>query len=186
MSDTYINIVIPYWWCALMNQTDLRLMNILGAFCFSVSDRVSAATNEALGMNASYPSALVQIGLFSDQLSSLESALSMGQSAATRLVQRLEKMGFVYKKRSPTDSRASTLHLTDKGMEEMQSILQERYKVLGQIISPLSIQEQTVFLGLISKILEGTVKDRQTSDSVCRFCDLTSCPQECCPAEPFK
>ncbi|WP_411569782.1 MarR family winged helix-turn-helix transcriptional regulator [Pectobacterium cacticida] len=169
-----------------MNQSDLRLMNILGAFCFSVSDRVSTATNEALGMNASYPSALVQIGLFSNQLSNLESALSMGQSAATRLVQRLEELQLVYKKRSLTDSRASTLHLTNKGMEEMQSILQERYKVLKQVISPLSCNEQAVFLGLISKILEDTVKDRKTSDSVCRLCDLNSCPQERCPAEPFK
>lgn len=169
-----------------MNQSELRMLNILGAFCFSVSDRVSAATNEALGMNASYPSALVQIGLFSSQLSSLESALSMGQSAVTRLVQKLEEMGFVYKKRSVTDSRASTIHLTERGMEEMQRILQERYKVLEQVISPLSNGEQAVFLGLVSKILEGTVKDRQTSDSVCRLCDLNSCPQECCPAEPFK
>lgn len=169
-----------------MNQSELRMLNIIGAFCFSVSDRVSAATNEALGMNASYPSALVQIGLFSNQLSSLESALSMGQSAATRLVQKLEEMGFVYKRRSLTDSRASTLHLTDRGMEEMQSILQERYKVLEQIIFPLNNEEQAVFLELVSKILEGTVKDRQTSDSACRLCDLNSCPQECCPAEPFK
>ncbi|MFP9227954.1 hypothetical protein A0E43_05195 [Pectobacterium cacticida] len=137
-------------------------------------------------MNASYPSALVQIGLFSNQLSNLESALSMGQSAATRLVQRLEELQLVYKKRSLTDSRASTLHLTNKGMEEMQSILQERYKVLKQVISPLSCNEQAVFLGLISKILEDTVKDRKTSDSVCRLCDLNSCPQERCPAEPFK
>lgn len=169
-----------------MNQPDLRLMNILGAFCLSVSDRISSATNEALGMNASYPSALVQIGLFSNQLSSLESALSMGQSATTRLVQKLEEMGFVYKKRSVTDSRASTLHLTGKGMDEMQHILRERYKVLEQIISPLNSKEQTAFLDLISKILEGTVKDRQTSDSICRLCDPNSCPQECCPAEPFK
>lgn len=68
----------------------------------------------------------------------------------------------------------------------MQSILQERYKVLEQIIFPLNNEEQAVFLELVSKILEGTVKDRQTSDSACRLCDLNSCPQECCPAEPFK
>jgi len=169
-----------------MSQPALRLMNILGAFCFSVSDRVSEATDEALGMNASYPSALVQIGLFSDQLSNLESALSIGQSAASRLVQKLEEIGLVYKKGSLIDSRSSTLHLTDKGMEEMQNILKKRYKVLEEVISPLSTNEQTIFLGFISKILDSIVKERKTSDSVCRLCDLNSCPQNICPAEPFK
>ncbi|MEC5319906.1 MarR family transcriptional regulator [Brenneria populi subsp. brevivirga] len=165
-----------------MNQSELRLLNILGAFCFAVSDRISAATNKALGMNASYPSALVQIGLFSDKLSNLQSALSMGQSAATRLVQKLEEMDLVYKARSPDDSRSATLHLTEQGEREMRRILQERYTTLEQFVSPLSGDEKAVFLNLISKILEGAVSDRQTSDSVCRLCDLNACPQDRCPA----
>jgi MarR family transcriptional repressor of emrRAB len=169
-----------------MNQSELRLLNIMGAFCLSVSDRISAVTSEALGMNASYPSALVQIGLFSNQLSNLQSALSLGQSAATRLVQKLEEQSLVYKERAVTDSRSATLHLTSKGMEEMQKILKERYSVLEQLISPLKGEEKDIFLVLISKILEKTVTDRQTSDSVCRLCDLNACPQECCPAEPLK
>lgn len=169
-----------------MDQPDLRLLNILGAFCFSIADRVSAAANDALGMNASYPSALVQIGLFSHQLSNLQSALAMSQSAATRLVQKLEEMDLVYKQRSLTDNRSATLHLTDKGMNEMQKILEERYRALEKIVAPLDKSEQEILLSLIAKILTGTIHDRQASDSACRLCDLNACPQDCCPAEPFK
>lgn len=167
-----------------MPEHDLRTLNILGAFCLSVSDQIQGAANDALGMAASFPAAIVQIGMFSAQLGNLQSALSLTQSAATRLVQKLEEQGLVVKEKSAVDSRQACLRLTDKGRSEMEKILTNRYSVLQAAVKTLTFDETSQLEKIISKILKFTIQDRQKSDMACRLCDLSSCPQDICPAEP--
>jgi DNA-binding MarR family transcriptional regulator len=157
---------------------------MLGAFCLTVSDKVQETVSESLGMAASFPAAIVQIGLFSANLTKLQSALALTQSATTRLVQKLEEQGLVEKAKSITDSRQNQLRLTGHGVQHMQLVLQRRHAVLNRAVETLTEDEMLQLGKILTKLLVHTVQDRETSDSCCRLCDVSVCPQETCPAEP--
>ena len=99
-------------------------------------------------------------------------------------MQKLEEQDFVRKEKSATDSRQAHLQLTEKGQKEMEKILEQRYLVLHAAVQTLSNQEAEQLENIISKILKFTIQDRKQSDMACRLCDLSSCSQDRCPAEP--
>ena len=74
------------------------------------------------------------------------------KSQITRLVQMLEKKGYVERLACSTDGRVSLLRLSDKGkgfVGTMQAIIAD---VIGDILEPLGAGEREQFASLLRKI----------------------------------
>ena len=78
----------------------------------------------------------------------------MGHStpAATGLVQRLEKLGYVKRTHEINDRRKVTVSVTAKGIRLVEGVRQEMIKNLSRVQERLSPQEQHAWLDIYKKI----------------------------------
>ena len=161
-----------------------RTANLLGAFALTLTDRMRDATEEAAGFGATAPAALVQIGSYpGESIGMLRLSLGLGQSATSRLVERLFNHGLVEKAPGP-DSRQIALSLTPLGEEAKERVLASRQEILSCALKRLTAEEQDSLTSILEKLLNQMVGSRSESDSICRLCDILACPQDLCPAEP--
>jgi len=70
----------------------------------------------------------------------------------TAAVDRLEKLGLVVRKSSPTDRRARVVHLTAEGRRLAVSCFERHAKDLEALMSALSQKEKEQLYGSIKKI----------------------------------
>jgi len=89
------------------------------------------------------------------QLSPTELFKSMMVSSGTMTnrVDRLEKAGLVERIPDERDRRATLIHLTPKGFSLIDEAVTAHVANEHKIISPLSSEERTVLMGLLSKLL---------------------------------
>lgn len=80
----------------------------------------------------------------------------MGHStpAATGLVQRLEKLGYVKRMHEVNDRRKVTVTITSKGTQLVEGVRQEMIGNLSKVKELLSPQEQRAWLDIYKKINE--------------------------------
>lgn len=164
---------------------DLRLVNLLGAFAVALSDAIRRTSAERTMLPEPLPAALIQIGSFSgDSSERLSKNIALSQSATARVIQRLKENGLLNIEASTQDRRAIKLKLTELGERQRSEALAARAEVISGITSLLSSGEKELLTKVIERVFPIVVPDRSTSDFTCRYCDIKSCPQECCPAEP--
>jgi len=164
---------------------DARITNLLGAFAVALSDAIKAISTARTMLSEPLPAAVIQIGSFSgDSSERLAKNIALSQSATARVVQRLKESGLISTETSTQDRRAIKLKLTELGEQKRSAALTARADVISCVTSLLSSSEKELLIKIIERVFPAVVTDRSTADFTCRYCDVESCPQECCPAEP--
>ena len=84
----------------------------------------------------------------------LAQGLGITSSSATTATKRLSKMGLVERKRQQEDERVVVVKLTRAGQEMLERWADEQRAALRELLSPLSLEERTLLLGLVRKIIQ--------------------------------
>src|SRR5918911_3333369 len=103
-----------------------RSTNLLGAFALAAGNQLRSVTEQAASHTASGPSALTALATWPGlSLDGLRKSLGISQPGVVRLVDRLAADGLVSRNPGP-DGRTRALHLTDRGREIAQEVLEAR------------------------------------------------------------
>ena len=68
--------------------------------------------------------------------------MNIDKSYLSKIISSHEKSGYIIKKPSSTDKRAYDLYLTGKGKERVLEFIQVSDNEIGNILTPLSVDEQ--------------------------------------------
>jgi MarR family transcriptional repressor of emrRAB len=122
----------------------------------AVVDRLRAATETAAGHAGSGPAALAALSTYleGEPIDQLARSLGLSHSAAVRLVDRLEKSGFV-KRRPGVDGRSVSVAMTPPGRRAGRKILDARHRAIAEVLESLSASEQRTLAGVCGKVLGG-------------------------------
>ncbi len=85
----------------------------------------------------------------------LYEAAMISSGGMTARIDRLEKAGFVERRKHPTDRRGTLVALTDKGKALIDEILPTHVENERVILANLSNAEQAALNGLLAKLLRG-------------------------------
>lgn len=162
---------------------DGRTGNLLGALVTALGDAQRAASEGVAGQSGATPAALTYLlqepGAGIDQISG---PLGLTQSAATRLVDRLERDGKARREPGATGRKVSVF-LTPEGTREAERLLELRRGLMGDALSVLRPDERTVLTGLIERMLAHLTTDADHGQRICRMCALDECPRQSCPVD---
>jgi DNA-binding MarR family transcriptional regulator len=159
-----------------------KAANLLGALGTAVTDRLG----DALGQSPSAAALLSALDQFlnAPTIELLAQVVGLSQSGAVRLVDRLERDGYVH--RGPgADARSCAVHLTAAGRRVARGVRRRRLALLNDLIAPLSDDERQAFSALASRLLVGMMRAPGATRWTCRLCDLEACgrPAGLCPLE---
>ncbi len=73
----------------------------------------------------------------------------------SRLIDRLEKLGYVYRQRSVEDRRIVTIHITPAGIELADSIFKPMSEASKKYLKHMSDSELTQLIALLEKVRQG-------------------------------
>lgn len=160
-----------------------RTANILGALAIALNDRIVSETGAVSGMSPSSASALIQVYFYPGiSVEQLKNQIGLSHSASVRVVDLLEDSGHVERRRiTETDARVISLFITDKGRDLALQILDLRNNITRKIVVELPPDDQSHLERIVIALISKLVRPGLEQELVCRFCDLSSCPQETCP-----
>jgi MarR family transcriptional regulator, 2-MHQ and catechol-resistance regulon repressor len=85
-------------------------------------------------------------------ISEIQDKVRLASGSMTAAIDRLEKLGLVVRKSSPTDRRARVVHLTAEGKRLAVSCFERHAKDLEALMSALSQKEKEQLYGSIKKL----------------------------------
>ena len=101
-------------------------------------------------------SVLRAIGKFGPMpMSRLSEHMLVAPANMTGLVDRLERKGYVERKRDAGDRRLCRIELTEKGRQTYDAIAHQFWIYVRHVFSPLSDNERTLLLGLLARVRKG-------------------------------
>lgn len=164
-----------------MKPSELRDLNVVGAFALALADDLKSAMQDLADGNESACAALIVIGqesgLSVDRLSKI---LRLSQPGTVRLVDRLAEAKLVERK-TGSDRRSVALRLTEAGKRQVKSLLVGRQHALSQALRALDDWERSTLSAIAGKVLRGLEHSAVECDRRCRLCDDHACPDETCP-----
>ena len=86
-------------------------------------------------------------------LNELTRRVSRDKSQMTRTIRSLETKGLVARVPSPADARVSLVHLTGEGERVVEELRQAVAETIGEILAPISKQEEEVLRRLLERAL---------------------------------
>jgi DNA-binding MarR family transcriptional regulator len=162
---------------------DGRVPNLLAALSMLIDDtlRQSEASNTSLG--SSDAAALVSIGHRPGlSIEALRTTLGLTHSGTVRLIDRLEAVGKVVRRR--TGSRSVQLWLTPSGQRAVSSIDKIRVDAVSALLPALSEAETRCLDSALARILAAQAHDDADLYRICRMCDFDACRTEHpCPVD---
>ncbi len=170
----------------MKQSTAERTANLVGALALAVSDRMVAAvagTSEHSETAASAISALAQF-LHGASVNDLSRVVGLSQSGSVRLVDRLQTEGLV-ERGAGSDGRSAVVSLTARGRRRARHLGDARLSLLGEVVAPLTGDEQDLLADLVGRMLVGLMREPGATRWTCRLCNLTACgrPEGHCPLE---
>ncbi len=98
--------------------------------------------------------ALVLINVKKDgtPITKLAQYLNMQDASLNRQLKRMQKAGFILRKKDQFDKRITRIFLTQKGVELRKKVKQLAVELNNQFLSLLSNDEQQIFFSLFDKI----------------------------------
>jgi DNA-binding MarR family transcriptional regulator len=160
---------------------DARDANLLGAFIVAANDRFTSGLAMTGTSSTTRAAALTSLrdypGLTVDALST---TLGITGSGGTRLIAGMIRDDLVRKEQA-ADGRAVALHLTRRGRKSAAEVSRIRQDFFAGILAGLSPGESAAFARLCEKILPTLGSGQAWEDHSCRFCDVSTCPQDRCP-----
>jgi MarR family transcriptional regulator, negative regulator of the multidrug operon emrRAB len=164
-----------------MKPSELRDLNVVGAFVLALADDFKGAMQDLVDGNESACSALIVIGQESGlSVDRLSKVLRLSQPGAVRLVDRLAEAKLVERK-TGSDRRSVALRLTETGKRQVKSLLIGRQHALAEALRGLDNWERSTLSAIASKVLRGLEHSAVECDRRCRLCDDGVCPDETCP-----
>jgi MarR family transcriptional regulator, negative regulator of the multidrug operon emrRAB len=155
-----------------------RAVNLVGALALLAADAIREAVEHSLGQGASAPAALVTIGAYPGRsIELLRRPLGLSQPGALRLVERLEREGWV--ERRAADGRGVALFLTPSGEQVVAKLLEARDTGLQRLLDPLSESQVQELAAAAEAVLAARTDDRMDLERFCRLCHRSHCPD--CP-----
>jgi DNA-binding MarR family transcriptional regulator len=164
-------------------QATQRSTNLLGAFVLAAGHELRSVTEQAASHTASGPSALTALATWPGlSLDGLRKTLGISQPGVVRLVDRLAADGLVSRNPGP-DGRTRALHLTERGRQVAQEVLEAREAALSALCARLEPAEVEQLTSLLERMLEGLPGDRDEAHFLCRLCDHEACADPYCPVD---
>lgn len=163
-------------------STDIFVGNALGAFARALSDKINDAWCQATGKTSSACYAISMIGSEpGESIKTLSKMLGVEHSSLVRLLDHLERDGFVERVNDEIDKRGKRVFLTDEGEALLTKMINARRRVIEPMTGLLEDHELQLLLDLIEKMTAAVVEGGDDQHYVCRLCELEVCPQEMCP-----
>jgi len=164
-------------------QVSPRSTNLLGAFALAAGSELRRVTERAASHTASGPSALTALATWPGlSLDGLRKTLGISQPGVVRLVDRLAADGLVSRNPGP-DGRTRALHLTERGRQVAQEVLEAREAAMTALCARLEPAEVEQLTTLLERMLEGLPGDRDEAHFLCRLCDHDACADPYCPVD---
>jgi DNA-binding MarR family transcriptional regulator len=104
--------------------------------------------------------------------------IGLTQSGTVRLIDRLERLGYVVRARR---GRVLELSLTTAGQELLESWSAVRDRAGQEVLDGLTPAERRRLNDLLATALRRTARARADADSTCRLCDWPTCTA--CPVD---
>lgn len=141
------------------------------------------AVQSAVNLSSSACYSIVQVGSEPNaSIETLRRMLALEHSSTVRLINGLEKKGLLKRVRGTAhDRREVSVVLTDLGETYFTKILDARRSILESAVARLDLEEKSMMLRLIGKMMPAIVDGGDDQHYVCRLCELEVCPQEICP-----
>jgi DNA-binding MarR family transcriptional regulator len=156
-----------------------RSVNVVGAFALAAADAVRQAAERSLGQGGSAPAALVTIAAYpGHSIEQLRRPLGLSQPGALRLVERLEREGWV-ERRPATQGRGAALSLTKSGHKAATQLLAARDANLQELLDNLTDSQLADIATVAETALRAQTHNRLDLERLCRLCHRTHCPN--CP-----
>ncbi|OIK25475.1 MarR family winged helix-turn-helix transcriptional regulator [Streptomyces malaysiense] len=87
--------------------------------------------------------------------SQLAASLGVSRATVTGLVDGLEREGLVARRPSTEDGRGNVVILTARGADRLRELAPEHFARMQSMVEGLSVEERTVFLDLLARIVAG-------------------------------
>jgi MarR family transcriptional repressor of emrRAB len=162
-------------------MSKLRTANLMAALTTALGDRLERVARDHPNATNSAAAALNIIG-FDEGCSNgaLAEALGLSHAATVRLVDKLEAAGLVTSG-AGTDRRAVALRLTPAGRERAAEVVGRRVALVAETLDILSDAQRAALTGIATTLLDAMTQTPADGNHLCRLCDGTSCPEDCCP-----
>lgn len=152
-----------------------RTTNLLGALALAVTDRMKSVMKDTFDRSGETAAAIVVLG-YAPGLSVeiLRQVLDLSHPGTVRLIDRLEEDGLV-ERRKAADGRAVALHLTAKGGQLRQQLMDRRLDTLETALEGLTADERLVLGDLLAKVLTNLPETEMAKHRICRLCAVRTC-----------
>jgi DNA-binding MarR family transcriptional regulator len=153
-----------------------RTGNLLGALALQVVDRMFDSIDEATGEEGTTAVALSALHQFLDQptIDLLRRVLGLTSSGAVRLVNRLERAGWV-ERAAADDGRATAVRLTRAGRVVAKRIAAARINALDHALTALTPGDRAQLDAIASRLLVSMRRGPSAHRWMCRLCDMQAC-----------
>ncbi|MFZ7110599.1 MAG: MarR family winged helix-turn-helix transcriptional regulator [Desulfatiglandales bacterium] len=89
-----------------------------------------------------------------NSISTISKIMLVSGANMTGIAKRLEKNGFVIRKRDPQDERITLLEITPKGMQTLKNIQEPKDHFIDEILSDFTDEDRRLFLSKTGQILK--------------------------------
>jgi len=167
-----------------MTEHDTGL-NLIGTLALKIHDLQRDAAVDVSGMSPTACACLISVAHQDSPqtISDIAAICNLSHSATVRLVEKLEKLGYVYKATHQSDRRVVHINLTEDGYEMRDAILQARNSAIKPVLSKFSSSDWKVIEWAAGIILADMTESRLESEQICRLCDANACGGANCPVE---
>jgi DNA-binding MarR family transcriptional regulator len=153
------------------------LENTLGALAVAISDRLLAELRHGYDLAPSDAAGLVVLARIPQPIEAVRRQVGLSHSATVRLVDRLEAAGLAA--RVPgRDGRTVNVRLTATGTQEARRLLEERQRIMSDVLAHLSVDERLTLAAVVERLLEQLAVDWRVAMHICRLCDLPGCESD--------
>ena len=160
-------------------------LNLIGSLALKIHDLQMNAAVDVSSLSPTDCACLVSVAHqdTAQSISDIAAICNLSHSAAVRLVERLEKMGYVCKSKTRSDRRTVHVELTTDGYEMRDKILKARRSAIEPVASKFSNSDWKVIEWAAGFILADLTESRLESEQICRLCDAVACGGDNCPVE---
>lgn len=131
-------------------------VTLLSSANAEVLDRIEKALHEAHGLNSSEYAVLSVLDQADEgrlRMQELAESVGLSPSGVTRLVERLERKGFVERLACQSDKRSVWATLTEKGRDKLEAATPLYRSTLRKLLAPrITEDEARLLAGLLRKV----------------------------------
>lgn len=167
-----------------MTENDAGL-NLIGALALKIHDLQMEAASNVSGLSPTSCACLICVAHQDtpQTISDIASICKISHSAAVRMVEKLETLGYIHKTSLTSDERKVYVDLTTNGYQIRDSILEARRLAIKTMLSKFSRSDWKTIEWAAGFILADMTESRLESEQICRYCDASACGASNCPVE---